>query len=278
MTRLNPVFQDLVDGRSTIGIIAGKRGSGKSGFGYRAAELYHDYTGDYVYVLGFPPEKRHLLPSWIEPLEINEVERAARSYVFVDEGALVLFARNFYSEVNKFVSMLLAVSRHYDISIYVATQTTSIIDLNILRFLDFLMVRKYSYYSIRFEREEVRPLIYKAQRYIGNRPDLGVVYGDYKPPMFVVRNRLPKFWNESLSKVWRLALKREREKRLISKQKVLEAIYRWNPDIIHDTRLMAEVLNVSPGAYRKMRSRLLRWAEVTGANTHTMSRVSGESE
>ena len=262
MTRLNPIFRDLVDRRSTIGIITGKRGSGKSGFLYRAAEVYHEYTGDTAFVLGFPEEKRSLLPSWIEPLEdVNAIERATRSYVLVDEGALVLFSRNFQSGVNRFVSNLLAVSRHYDITIYVATQSMALVDINVLRLLDFVMIRRYSYYAIKFEREEVKPMIYRAQRYIGGRPDIGVVFGDYAPSMFVVRNRLPKFWSAELSKVWRLSLvKRGRQ---VTKQGVLEDIYRINPDILGDTETLARVLGVSTGALRKMRSRLLNRSRVS---------------
>jgi len=251
---LNPLYSDIVNKKSVIGVVTGRRGSGKSAFLYRVAEFYHEYTGDTPYVLGFPEEKRSLLPSYFELIEdVDDMTVAAKSYVVVDEGAIFLFARNFQSDINRFFSNLLSISRHYDMSILVATQSLALIDINILRMIDALVIRKYSKLAIRFERTEVQPLIWRAQRYVRGRPDLGYVYGyDFE---FVIRNRLPGFWSEEISKIWRYMFE---VKRRVSKQRILEMIYLNNPEVVEEDAIMCEILDVTPATYRKMKWRLYK--------------------
>ncbi|MBI4150760.1 hypothetical protein HY492_01405, partial [Candidatus Woesearchaeota archaeon] len=104
-------FGERLRNASSIVLIAGRRGSGKSVLGFRVMENIHAKTQRPAYVVGV---KQDVLPVWIESVEqIEDVKNGG--VVLVDEGAIAFSSRDSMSKKNKALGKLLAIARHKDL-------------------------------------------------------------------------------------------------------------------------------------------------------------------
>ena len=93
---------------SKIGIIIGRRRSGKTGLGMRFLENVHSKNNRKCVCMGFQYED---LPSWVELVEdINEIENG--SFVLIDESGIKFSSRNSMSNGNKLLSSLIKIGIH----------------------------------------------------------------------------------------------------------------------------------------------------------------------
>lgn len=122
--RLDDFESLLYSNKSSIGLILGARGSGKSAIGMRILENAYAKNMRRVYAMGFDKKS---LPIWIEHIEsLDSVKN--NSFVLVDEGGIQFSARSAMSDANKLLSQLLFISRHKDISVLFITQNCLPID------------------------------------------------------------------------------------------------------------------------------------------------------
>ncbi|MFA4887056.1 MAG: zonular occludens toxin domain-containing protein [Candidatus Nanoarchaeia archaeon] len=114
-----PAFEEkLFEEGSTIGIILGARGTGKSALGLKLLENIHAQTERKVYTMGF---KNTDLPAWITNITaIEEVDNGA--VLLADESGIQFSSRESMSNVNKLLSNLLLIARHKDLSLLFITQ------------------------------------------------------------------------------------------------------------------------------------------------------------
>lgn len=188
----------LLQSKSTVGLILGARGSGKSALGMRILENVHAKIGREVCAIGFEEEK---LPGWIKVLKsVDEVRNG--SLVLVDEGGIVFSSRESMSDANKLLSNLLVVARHKDLGVLFISQNSANLDVNAIRQADYLLLKKSSLLQKDFERKRIRDIYEEAE---GNLEGSGVdspkatyVYSDEFRG--VVENELPSFWSEEVSK------------------------------------------------------------------------------
>jgi uncharacterized protein YneF (UPF0154 family) len=191
-------FEDvLVKKDSTIGLIIGARGSGKSAFGLKLLENLHTLSKRKTFTMGF---KSHGMPSWVRNVNtLDEIENG--SYVLIDEGGILFSARQGFSDANQLLSELLLIARHKDLSIIFITQNSSNLEINAIRQADYLVLKPSSLLQLDFERKKIKD-IYKEviedfDRY-RNVKGLTYIYSDtYKG---FVSNPLPTFWSQSISK------------------------------------------------------------------------------
>jgi len=182
---------------STIGIILGARGSGKSAFGLKLLENMHATSGRKIFALGF---KSGELPEWIHTIEdIEHIEN--NSYVLIDEGGILFNARQGFSDANQLLSKLLLIARHKDLSIMFISQNSSNLEINAIRQADYLVLKPSSLLQLDFERKKIKEIYEEAaedfSRY-KNTKGLTYIYSDtFKG--FVV-NPLPTFWTTRISK------------------------------------------------------------------------------
>lgn len=181
--------------KSTIGLILGARGSGKSALGLRILENVSAGYDRNIYAMGFKN-----IPFWIKIVEkIDDVKN--NSFLLIDESGITFSSRNFMSELNKFLGNLLLVARHKDLSVLFITQNSANIDINIIRQLDYMLLKPSSLLQKDFERKKIAE-IYK-EKAIGfkkhkNVTGLTYVYADSYTGF--VANDLPSFWSENVSK------------------------------------------------------------------------------
>jgi hypothetical protein len=188
---------------SLIILIFGKRGSGKSAFGFKLLENIHAKTNRPCAVLGVPQD---VLPQWIVSIEdINNANNG--SAVLVDEGALTFSSRDSMASANKQLSKLLAIARHKDLTLLFITQNTGMIDKNILSLTDTLIIKQGSLLQQEMERPAIKKFYDKANaafKEVAQSPTKTdskayayVLDSDFEG---LIHAELPSFWSSKVSK------------------------------------------------------------------------------
>ena len=187
-------FEENLNKQSTIGIILGAKGKGKSVIGMK---LLENLKSNNKSALGFP--KLHL-PLWITHIEnMNEIQN--NSHLLIDESGINFNSRESMSSINKLFSKMLFISRHKSLSITLVIQNSSNIDVNAIRQADYLILKPSALLQKDFERKKIQEIYNNVQDYFDrykNDKEIAYIYSD----QFIgfVKNKLPSFWNENLSK------------------------------------------------------------------------------
>jgi rRNA pseudouridine-1189 N-methylase Emg1 (Nep1/Mra1 family) len=190
----------LNEKESTIGIIIGSRGSGKSAFGMKIIENIKSQSKKKIYAMGFEEKE---LPLWIINVDdINQINND--SWILIDEGGILFSSRKSMSNANKLLSELILIARHKGLSILFISQNSSNLDVNILRQADFLILRQPSLLQLEFERDVVKKLYEKYKNEFEeykNIKGLSLVYSNEFTGF--ASNSLPSFWTKKLSTSFR---------------------------------------------------------------------------
>jgi len=192
------IFEEKISKESLILLIFGKRGSGKSGLGFKILENIHSKTKRKCYVLGID---KVLLPKWIKSTE--DVESVPNGgVILIDEGAISFGSRDSMSSKNKELSKLMAIARHKNLTLIFVTQNTGLVDRNILALTDALFIKEGSLLQMEMERHEIKKFYEKSNNYLkkiqGSKKKYAyLIDSDFEG---VLTSKLPSFWNEKISK------------------------------------------------------------------------------
>ena len=189
--------QFLFDNKSTIGLILGARGTGKSAIGMLLLENFAAKTNKKIYALGF---KQEALPVWIQVISsIDEIENNA--VLLVDEGGIEFSSRNAMTHANKILSEILLIARHKDLSVMFITQNSSNLEVNAIRQADYLVLKPSSLLQKDFERKKIKEIYEGAAKEFEQYKDTaGITYIYSDKFSGFVCNLLPPFWSENVSK------------------------------------------------------------------------------
>lgn len=187
----------LMKSESTIGLILGARGTGKTAIGIKILENIYSKEKRNCYAIGFKKEE---MPSWISVVEdISKIKN--NSFVLIDEGGILFSSRKSMSNPNKILSELLLIARHKNISIIFISQNSSNIEINTIRQSDYLILKPSSLLQKDFERKKIRDVyneIEKDFKKLKNKKGITYIYSDEFKGF--VTNPLPSFWNQKISK------------------------------------------------------------------------------
>lgn len=112
-------FLDQITNHSTVVLLTGRRGSGKSSLGMRFLELFHYKTGQKCYVLGYEDSK---LPRWIKKVkDLDQVP--VNSTVLIDEGAIFFSSRDSMKKSSKDLGKIMAIARHKNLTLILIAQS-----------------------------------------------------------------------------------------------------------------------------------------------------------
>lgn len=195
-----PEFEDFVYGnKSTIGIILGARGSGKSVLGMKLLENAAG-RGRKTVAMGFDEAT---LPKWIRVIQPNEISAVANgSFILVDEGGITFGSRDSMSSANKLLSELLFVSRHKDLSVLFISQNSANLEVNAIRQADYLLLKRPSLLQKDFERKKINEIYEKTREGFGRLREKSVFYVYSDAFVGFASNGLPSFWSERVSKAF----------------------------------------------------------------------------
>ena len=182
---------------SSIGIIIGARGSGKSAFGMKMLENVHYKTEKRCFAIGFA---RKDLPKWITAADdISQLEND--SFVLIDESGILFSSRNSMAESNKMLSELILIARHKSISILFITQNSSNVDINVIRQSDYLVLKPSSLLQMDFERKRIKNIYSEAMPHFERYKFIrGLTYIYSEEFRGFIDSPLPGFWSDTLSK------------------------------------------------------------------------------
>jgi len=191
--------KNLINKDSSIGIILGARGSGKSAIGIKILENLYSQTKNKrnYFAMGFIKAE---MPSWINVVDsIDKIKN--NSYVLIDEGGILFSSRKSMSLANKLLSELILIARHKNLSIIFISQNSSNLEVNILRQADYLILKPSSLLQKDFERKIIKNLYSQLSidfKKLENRKGVAYIHSDVFEGF--IENSLPSFWTSSLSK------------------------------------------------------------------------------
>ena len=184
-------------------LILGRRGSGKSGLGYRIIELLR-HRGE-PYIVGLPAQAQKHLPDWAGTVDRLE-DVPPKAVVLVDESYLHYPSRASMDSGGRDIGSLINLSRQREQTLIFVVQEARQLDINIVSQIDVLAVKELSDLSKGFERPQLRGLTDKA------RAAFGTVHGDHRRWSWVhsefssyeglVSNELASFWTPRLSRAF----------------------------------------------------------------------------
>lgn len=188
--------------KSLIMLITGKRGSGKTSLGMKFLELFTKLTKKKCYAVGFSKSK---IPRWIKKVEDTEKIKN-NSVALLDEGALLFSSREAMKQPNKIISKIMAIARHKNLTLILIAQNSAMIDLNVLRLADVILLKEPSLLQTKFERKAIKEMYEKVIplfKDIKETEKKKYVYLWSDEFEGLLRYDLPEFWNESISKGFR---------------------------------------------------------------------------
>jgi len=193
-------FHDKVKNSSVIMLITGKRGSGKTSLGMKFLEFFKKETRRKCYILGYESTR---LPFWIKKAESIE-KIPNNSIALFDEGAILFSARESMKNINKELGKVMAIARHKNLTLILITQNSAMIDLNVLRLADTLLLKEPSLLQSKFERKAIRDIYEKVApkfKDVGMKKAHFYVWDD--DFQGILKYSLPGFWSDNISKSFR---------------------------------------------------------------------------
>lgn len=181
-------------------VLLGKKGSGKSGLGYRLCEHLR-WTAP-IYAVGIPSNALKYLQDWISV--VPSIEDLPNGCIaLVDESSIPFHARSSMTARAKAMSQMINLSRQRGQTLIFVTQESGQIDRNILSSADVIIFKEPGILQPRFDRSELRAIAAEASRafqsIIGNRKKWSYVFTQEKGFIGLIENSLPTFWSNDLS-------------------------------------------------------------------------------
>ncbi|MFT4297889.1 MAG: ATP-binding protein [Candidatus Woesearchaeota archaeon] len=193
-------FRKRILAGSNIMLITGKRGSGKTALGMKFIEMFKKSTKKKIFTIGFESAK---LPFGIKKAESIEAIRN-NSVVLIDESAITFSSRESMKTPNKQLGKLMSIARHKNLSLILIAQNSGMVDLNVLRLADTIILKEPSLLQMQFERKAIKELYEKAGKHFkdldGKKENKSYFYVMDDEFEGLLKYELPEFWNESISK------------------------------------------------------------------------------
>ena len=184
----------------SVVLILGKRGSGKSGLGYRLLEVFRYKLTPYV--LGIPAEAQKPLPDWIGVAQ-NLDDIPQNSIVLIDEAYLNFHSRESLKIQSKEMSRMVNLSRQRNQTFIFVTQEARQIDKNIASQANVIIFKEPAMLQLKFDRPELNDIAVRAKSAFSNlssdKKRWAYVYSPDADFMDLLENALPTFWSAKLS-------------------------------------------------------------------------------
>ena len=181
-------------------IIIGSRRKGKSASAYSIGECLAQQSKRMIYSIGTESAE---LPNFI--YNIDNVEDCPNdSILVVGEGGIESNARDSMTKKNIGVSKLMSVISHKGIWVIYVTQSSSKLDITLIRESDVIILFEPSLMMMDMDRAVIKKLYHKYNNYITKYTEQikgkkGVCILYSKELICTMRWKLPSFWCDSIS-------------------------------------------------------------------------------
>jgi len=207
------VFEKILS-EGNLTVIAGRRGSGKTGFGFSVLE-YAQKQKRPVYIIGFPDKINELLPDYVNIVDtLSEVPNG--SFALLDEAILQYNARQWNTNLSDLSLVVVAdLARHKNLSIIFVSVNLAMIDINAVRTINTLVLKEPSLLQEHTERAFMKKFLKVVAGVFSSishkdRPSHSYVFDDRMEGL--VKTELPTFWTEELSRSWKDYASKDRVK------------------------------------------------------------------
>jgi len=202
--RRAPFTKEKLYSAGNISVVVGRRGSGKTALGFRILDEAHE-AGKLTYVVGAPQSTMALLPSWV--MNIKEISMAPdNAVVLADEAVLTYSNREWTRDKSAKLNSAIDLARQKDLALIFITLNSAMIDVNIVRTIDTLILKEPSLLQEETERPFMRKFLKKADDMFDGIPETDdprswcAIFDTNEETM--LKMELPSFWSDSLSKSW----------------------------------------------------------------------------
>ncbi|MBW2673835.1 MAG: hypothetical protein JRD89_10550 [Deltaproteobacteria bacterium] len=194
---------------STVSIILGRKGMGKSALGYWLCEEMAGHYGLLPVVINLPRERQNLLPESFVIRQLGDVPRISDAVVIIDEGTTMLPAGK--AKLEDMVKGYVALSRQRNQIILFVFHSSADVGSRILRGVDAILLKEPSQRQIQHGAKDNwwRALLSEAKEKFEALADMeaeprAYTFVDSEEPEFrgMLQNPLPSFWSDELSKAW----------------------------------------------------------------------------
>lgn len=209
--KITKLLNQFKHGKSKIITVIGGRGQGKTAVAmYCIEKAYKEGFAKKIYYIK-QGERPEWLPNWINSAQTME-DVPNNSLAMLDETAIEYGSRSFWTDKNKSFTERLVVLRHKDISIFLITQHSKLVDINIRRLSDILIYKRGADIEqkksenfgggIQSKSKNQRFLI--LNRLMPKKPEESLIELRNTKEFYLINTGLPEFWNEyNVSKTYR---------------------------------------------------------------------------
>lgn len=190
-------------------IILGRKGFGKSALAYWLCAENAKRHNLLPVVINLPRERQNLLPQNFVIRGLDDLPRLSDAVIIIDEGTTMLPAGQ--KKLEEMVKGYVALSRQRNQVILFVFHASSDVGSRILRGVDVILLKEPSQRQIQHGSKDSwwSNLLTEAKERFEALADMGqnpkeFTYVDAEEPEFrgMLRNPLPEFWSEELSKAW----------------------------------------------------------------------------
>lgn len=194
---------------ATVSLILGKKGLGKSGLGYFLLDKVSRKHSLMPVAVNLPRDKQPLLPENYVITTLEELKHMGDVVALIDEGTTTLPAGQ--AKLEEMVKSFVALSRQRNQVIIFVFHASSDVGSRILRGVDNILVKQPSQRQIQYGSKDAfcRALLTEAKERFTSLAEIGedprkYTFVDAETPPFrgILKNDLPDFWTEELSKAW----------------------------------------------------------------------------
>jgi len=193
----------------SVSVILGRKGFGKSALAYWLCDDNAKRHNLLPVVINLPRERQHLLPQSFAIRGLDAVPRLSDAVIIIDEGTTMLPAGQ--KKLEEMVKGYVALSRQRNQIILFIFHASSDVGSRILRGVDVILIKEPSQRQIQHGSKDSWwfILLSEAKERFEALADMGqnpkeFTFVDAEEPEFrgMLRNPLPGFWCEELSKAW----------------------------------------------------------------------------
>ena len=188
----------------SVGVVTGKRGSGKSSTGAKLGEYMHAVFDTPFYWLGIPEWAQELLPSWVKI--VDSLEQCPNNcFILIDEAGLSFLSLHFADKRNVHLRQQLMLCRQKNWTVVFCIQSSRDIDESIMRQSNWTIFREPGLNAANSERSDIRVQAIKASQFfkqVQKEERLHLAYVFDENFEGVIRCSLPSFWSEELSNAY----------------------------------------------------------------------------